>query len=300
LKNRAWLIYALVTTIFWGVWGAMIEIPEKAGFPATLGYSVWALTMMLPAFVALRILKWRLEVRKSNILFGAIIGFTGAGGQLLLFEALRTGPAYLVFPFISLSPMVTILISYFALKERASQRGWFGIVLALAAMPLLSYQPANSAVFSGSLWVILALLVFLAWGLQAFVIKLANETMKAESIFFYMMLTSILLIPAALMRTDFSQPINWGFRGPYLAAMIQVLNSIGALCLVYAFRYGKAIIVSPLTNAVAPVITIIISLSIYRVIPHPLIITGMILALISILLMAVEDSEKPLAFVKSE
>jgi len=123
--------------------------------------------------------------------------------------------------------------------------------------------------------------------------------MKAESIFFYMMLTGILLIPVALIRTDFSQPINWGFRGPYLAALIQVLNSIGALCLVYAFRYGKAIIVSPLTNAVAPVITIIISLSIYRVIPHPLIMIGMIIALISILLMAVEDSEKEPATVKN-
>ena len=50
--------------------------------------------------------------------------------------------------------------------------------------------------------------------------------------------------------------------------------------IVYAFRYGKAIIVSPMTNAVAPVITIIISLIIYQVIPHPIIITGMILALI--------------------
>jgi drug/metabolite transporter (DMT)-like permease len=48
-------------------------------------------------------------------------------------------------------------------------------------------------------------------------------------------------------------------------------------------------IVSPLTNAIAPVITIIISLIIYMVIPHPIIITGMVLALISIFLMAIED-----------
>jgi drug/metabolite transporter (DMT)-like permease len=231
-----------------------------------------------------------LETGKRNLIFGAIIGFTGAGGQLILFEALRTGPAYLVFPFISLSPVITIVISFIVLKERASLRGWTGIILALLAMPLLSYQPANSPV-SGSLWIVLALLVFLAWGLQAFVIKLANETMKAESIFFYMMLTGILLIPVALIMTDFSRPINWGFRGPYLAAMIQILNSIGALCLVYAFRYGKAIIVSPLTNAVAPVITIIISLSLYRVMPHPIILCGMVMALISIFLMAIEENE---------
>jgi drug/metabolite transporter (DMT)-like permease len=142
------------------------------------------------------------------------------------------------------------------------------------------------------MWIILALLVFLAWGIQAYVMRFANKTMTAESIFFYMMVTGLLLIPIAIMMTDFSQEINWGFKGPYLTAMIQVLNAVGALCLVYAFRYGKAMIVSPLTNAVAPVITIVLSLIIYMVIPHPIIITGMVMALIAIFLMAMEDDEE--------
>jgi len=291
VRSKPWLIYAMVTTIFWGVWGALIEIPEKAGFPATLGYSVWALTMIPPAIIALGIIKWKLEYDGRSILLGCIIGFLGAGGQLILFQALKTGPAYLVFPFISLSPVITILLSYLFLKERASSRGWIGIILALVAIPLLSYQDPSSSAGSGYLWIILSLLVFLAWGIQAYVMKFANETMKAESIFFYMMLTGLLLIPFALLMTDFSQTINWGFKGPYLTAMIQILNAIGALCLVYAFRYGKAMIVSPLTNAIAPVITIVLSLIIYVVIPHPIILTGMILALISIFLMAIEDEE---------
>ena len=170
-------------------------------------------------------------------------------------------------------------------------RGWIGIILALVAIPLLSYQDPSSSAGGGYLWIILSLLVFLAWGIQAYVMKFANETMKAESIFFYMMLTGLLLIPVALLMTDFSQSINWGFKGPYLTAMIQILNAIGALCLVYAFRFGKAMIVSPLTNAIAPVITIILSLIIYAVIPHPIILIGMVLALISIFLMAIEDEE---------
>jgi len=291
VKNRLWLMFAIVTTSFWGVWGALIEIPEKSGFPATLGYSVWALTMIPPALVALKIINWKLEFNPRSIILGAVIGFLGAGGQLILFEALRMGPAYIVFPFISLSPVVTILLSYWFLKERASKRGWVGIVLALLAIPLLSYQPANNGGASGYLWIILSLLVFLAWGIQAYVMKFANESMKAESIFFYMMVTGILLIPFALFMTDFTQTINWGFKGPYLAAMIQILNAIGALCLVYAFRYGKAIIVSPLTNAGAPVITIIISLAIYAVIPHAIILSGMILAVVAALLMAIESEE---------
>lgn len=290
MKVRPWLIYAIVTTTFWGVWGALIELPEKAGFPATLGYVVWSLTMIPPALVALKIINWNLEKDKKSILLGCIIGFTGAGGQLILFQALRTGPAYLVFPFISLSPVVTIILSYIFLKERASKKGWWGIILSLVAIILLSYQPANASNSSGYVWIILALIVFLAWGLQAYVMRFANQTMKAESIFFYMTVTGLILIPFAIMMTDFSLPINWGFKGPYLAAIIQILNAIGALTIVYAFRYGKAIIVSPMTNAVAPVITIILSLIIYQVIPHPVIITGMIMALMAIFLMAIEDN----------
>jgi drug/metabolite transporter (DMT)-like permease len=255
--------------------------------------------MIPPALVALKIIGWKLELDKKSIILGCIIGLTGAGGQLILFQALRTGPAYLVFPFISLSPVITIILSYFFLKERASKKGWLGIALALAAIILISYQPTGNSGGSGYLWIILSLIVFLAWGFQAFVMRFANQTMKAESIFFYMMITGLLLIPFALMMTDFNQNINWGISGPYLAALIQILNSIGALTIVYAFKYGKAIIVSPMTNAVAPVITIIISLLIYQVIPHPLIIMGMVLALISIFLMAIEDtSEEPITEIE--
>ena len=87
-----------------------------------------------------------------------------------------------------------------------------------------------------------ALVFCLAWGIQAYVMKTANETMSSEGIFFYMMATAVVLVPIAVAMTDLGQPINWGFKGPYLAAAIHVLNSIGALCLVYALRHGKAII----------------------------------------------------------
>ncbi len=288
MKPKLWLIYALVTTSFWGLWGALIELPEKAGFPATLGYCVWALTMIPPALVALRHINWKLDFDARSLWLGALIGFTGAGGQLILFQALRMGPAYLVFPIISLSPVLTILMAYFLLKERATKPGWAGIALALFAIPLLSYQDPSNTGNDGIFWVALALLVFAAWGVQAYFMRLANTTMKAESIFFYMMLTGILLIPLAVLMTDFSQPVNWGLNGPYLAALIQVLNSVGALTLVYAFRYGKAIIVSPMTNAIAPVITVILSLLIHRVMPHGIIITGMVLAVIATFLMSIE------------
>lgn len=286
MKSRLWLVFALVTTIFWGIWGAFMEIPEKNGFPATLGYVVWACTMLVPGFIALKIIKFKLDTDYLSVIFGLICGLLGAGGQLVLFHALVIGPAFLVFPIISLSPVITILLSSIFLKEKASKRSWVGIILALIAIPMLSYQSPDNTHAVGKLWILLASTILFAWGAQAFFIKIANNHMKSESIFFYMMLTGIALIPVALMMTDFSLDINMGFKGPYLSAMIQILNAIGALLLVYAFRYGKAIIVSPLINAGAPVITVILSLIIYMVFPHWIILTGMIAAMIAIFLMA--------------
>ena len=290
-KSHSWLTYALITTVFWGVWGALIELPEKNGFPATLGYVVWALTMIPAALVALFINKWKLETDKRSVFWGCLAGLLGAAGQLVLFFTLRIAPAYLVFPLLSLTPVVTILMAVFFLKERTGRLGWLGIGVAVIAILLLSYQPKGETNASGYWWMLLAAIPLLCWGAQGYVMRFANETMKAESIFFYMMAGSVALIPFALMMTDFSQPINWGFKGPCLAAAIQILNAFGALCLVYAFRYGKAIIIAPMTTALSPVLTVVISLSIYAVLPHSIIILGMVLAIAAALLMGIEETK---------
>jgi uncharacterized membrane protein len=282
-----WLTYALVTTLFWGVWGAFIELPEKRGFPATLGYVVWALTMIPCAAVAMSLVGWKLETDPRSIALGTAAGLLGAGGQLALFETLRRGPAYLVFPIVGLSPAVSVVLAVALLGESATPRVWTGIVLALIAVPLLSYQPpGRSPVARGRLWLGLSLAVCFAWGIQAYVLRFANQTMQSEGIFFYMTATGLLLAPVAIGMTDFRKPIYWGPRGPLLAFAIQSLNSIGALTMVYAFRYGKAIVVSPLINAVAPAITVLLSLLLYRTIPHAIVAVGMTLAAIAFFLMS--------------
>ena len=290
-QNKNWVTFVIVHVLFMGVWGALIEIPEKNGFPATLGYVVWALTMIPASIVALVINKWKVETDKRSVILGSLAGLLGSVGQLVLFFTLKIAPAYLVFPLLSLTPVVTILLAVIFLKEKTSRLGWVGIGVAIIAILLLSYQPPGDANVHGYLWMLLAAIPLLAWGAQGYVMRFANETMKAESIFFYMMIGSVVLIPVALVMTDFSQPINWGFKGPYLAGLIQILNAFGALCLVYAFRYGKAIIIAPMTTALSPVLTVVISLAIYAVIPHIVIIAGMILAIVAALLMGAEETK---------
>jgi uncharacterized membrane protein len=281
----------LATTILWGVWGAFTDLPAQHGFPETLVYCVWSVTMILPALYVLARTGWQLDRDPRSIIFGMIIGLLGAGGQMLLFYAVRIGPPYLVFPVISLSPMVTIALSYLLLGERTNSVGTAGIVLALLALPLFDFSLQGPSAGSGVGWFLLSLIVMGSWGVQAFFMKLANRDMGAESIFFYMMVTGLMLAPMAWAMTDFSQPINWGTDGPLLAAGIQLLNAIGALTLVYAFRYGKAIVVSPLTNAGAPLTTAVISLIVIGTLPGRLKLVGLVLACIAAVLLAMTPED---------
>jgi len=292
--NRRWIVYSLITTLAWGVWLAFVDLPVRNGLPETLGYIVWSMTMVPPALIAIGSIGWRVDYDWRSVVLGMTAGLLGAGGQLVLFKTLRIAPAYMVSPLIALSPLITIVMVYLISGERAGVKAWVGILLALIAGVLLSYSPPDGE--SGQfLWISLTLVVLFAWGAQGFVISYANKAMSAESIFFYMMFSAILLAPIAWWMTNFEQGINAGFSGLGLSAAIQSLNSVGALMLVYAYRYGKAIIVTPLINAGAPVITIILSLLLAGKFPIPAHAVGMILAIIAIVLMAVAENEPQLA-----
>ncbi|KAF1716984.1 EamA family transporter [Pseudoxanthomonas yeongjuensis] len=286
-RRRPWLAFALATVALWGVWGALAGLSAEHGFPDTLVYCVWALTMIPPALYILWRNGWKLERSPRAVAYGMTIGLLGAGGQMLLFHTLTIGPAYFVFPIISLSPVVTIALSFLLLRERTGWIGTLGIVLALVALPLLDLSFGRGAT-EGLGWFLQSLLIMLAWGVQAYFMRLANHTVSAESIFFYMAVGALLLAPVAWAMTDFTQPINLGIDGPWMTAAIQLLNAIGALTLVYAFRHGKAIVVAPLTNAGAPLVTAVLSLIFASVVPGPLKIVGLVLALIASLLLVLE------------
>lgn len=251
--------------------------------------------MIPPALYAMRRVGWRVQRDGKSMLLGALIGFTGAGGQMLLFHAVHTGPTYLIFPVIALSPVVTIALSMVFLRERVTKLGALGVLLALIALPLFNYSPGGepgAPAVQGVTWFIYALIVLAAWGVQGYFMKLANATMDAENIFLYMTITSLLLVPIALWMTDFSVPIEYGWQGPGLAAITQILNAVGALTLVYAFRYGRALVVAPLANAGAPMITAIVSMMVLAVMPNMVTVIAIALAFLAAALLAIEPEEK--------
>ncbi len=290
-----WMVMTALSTFLFGVNAAFIEVPEKfvhPPFPTTLGYIVWSLTMALCAGFVLSRVNWKVETSRRALLYGAGVGLSGAGGQILCFAALRDGPAYIIIPIASLYPMVTVILAILYLRERLSRVAATGVVCAIVAIVLLSAGEPDASPVHGWKWLLFCVLTLLLWGVQALLIKVSAGSLSEESLFFYMTCAAVLLAPCALLMTDFSQRFNWGLKGPWLTALIQLPNAVAALLQIYAYREGKVAIVAPII-ALYPLVTIVLSLFIYHRLPDLETCLGMILALAAIYLIARVEAAKP-------
>jgi uncharacterized membrane protein len=287
MKKEAWLGLALATTLLWGIWGALIEVPEKAGFPATLGFVAWAATFLVTCPWVLRRTGWRLEHSPRSVVLGILGGLPAGGGNLTLFIALKSGPAWLVFPLVSLYPVLTVLLAAVFLRERVSLRPGIGIALACLAAPLVAWQSPGQPTDHSGPWLFWSVVTCVLWGVQAFVWKLAERDISSEGLYVWLGISSFLIVPPALLLTDFSTAINWGPSGAWLAFIVQGLNSVGALTYVYALKRGRALIVVPLC-ALAPTITVAISLVMHATWPHPIVLVGVVFSAIAVVLLGLE------------
>ncbi|MGN1240676.1 MAG: EamA family transporter, partial [Paludibacteraceae bacterium] len=155
MKNKLWLIYILITVLTWGVWGAFSGYQIQHGIPDTVVYIAWAISMIPCALVALVINKGKLLHDWKSVGLGCAVGFLGAGGQLILFKALTLGPSYIIYPFISMSPVIVITLAAIFLREKATRWQIAGIVVALVAILLLSLETgAEGSPVSGWLWIV--------------------------------------------------------------------------------------------------------------------------------------------------
>jgi drug/metabolite transporter (DMT)-like permease len=288
--SRSWITYAALLILSWGVWGAFSGLPtNEYGYPDEMVYVIWAFTMLIPAFFALRGHTW--DRRPVAAWYGLLIGLTGAGGQLLLFKALTMGPAYIIFPVIALSPAITVLMAVVLLRERLTRLAMVGAVLALVAIVLFSISSGDGTEGEGA-WLLLAVLVCVAWGVQAyFMRKAATVGVNDGTTFGWMTISGLILVPVALVMAG-GLPDDAPWQAPTLAAGTQLLNAVGALFLVMALSRGKASIVAPTTNALAPVLTIALSLLVYQTLPSLFAGIGIVLALIGSTLMVYSDEKR--------
>ena len=156
-SGRAWLIYALITVVLWGVWGAFADLSRQARLPGHAGLlRVGADDDPAGASSRCAWAAGKLELSGRAIAYGMAIGLLGAGGQMLLFYALTTGPGLShLSDHLAVAAWSRSRCRSRCLRERTGKLGALGIVLALLALPMFDYAPrtaAQRAASDGSCW----------------------------------------------------------------------------------------------------------------------------------------------------
>ena len=138
-KIPAWLVYSLLTLVLWGIWGATSKAisDDINAYTNQVLFGLGMVPLLLLVAFSPR-LKGGTH-RKRGLFYAFITGILGGTGNIAFFKSLMVGgKASVVVPATSLSPVVTVLMGYFVLKERLTAIQKVGFVLALAAIYLLS------------------------------------------------------------------------------------------------------------------------------------------------------------------
>ena len=134
-----WLVYALVATGLWGIWGfagkaAARTLPTQAILPlSTLGA-----VLAFPVYLYLFRNYLRFSLHDADCIFALLAGISGAVGALFYYFSLSRGEASRVVVITATYPVVTVILAYFFLQEPLTIRKAVGVLLALAGIILLA------------------------------------------------------------------------------------------------------------------------------------------------------------------
>ena len=132
-----WLTPALIAFVFWGVWAFLPKIATQYINPnSVIVYEV--IGSVIVGLIALLSVDFKLQTQPLGIFWAVIIGALGLGGSFAYVYAVSKGPVGIISIFTALYPILTILLAYFVLHEPITIKQAIGMVMALAAIFLLS------------------------------------------------------------------------------------------------------------------------------------------------------------------
>lgn len=132
-----WLPAALLAVISFGLWGlftklAIIYVDSKSALVfQTLG-------VLIVGFITMCFLNFKPATDIKGLSFGLLTGIAYGVGCLFYFIAADKGKIITVVTLTALYPLVTIILSYFLLREGINFKQCLGIGFALVAIYFMS------------------------------------------------------------------------------------------------------------------------------------------------------------------
>ena len=133
----AWILPAFLTFVCWGIWGFIPKITTRYISPmSAMIYE--AIGALVVGFVVLVLIDFKPDVHFKGICLAITTGIIGLTGALCFLFAVKSGKVSVVAMFTALSPVITITLGYFALKEPLSLKEGLGILSAFIAIFLFT------------------------------------------------------------------------------------------------------------------------------------------------------------------
>lgn len=291
-----WLVYTTISMLIWAMWsllspfvsrglsGSMIQIISTAG--------------LVPFAVALLFTR---NLRKAThfgkgLTLALATGLTAGLGNIMLYNALgASGPASLVFPFISLAPLIPVLTAPLLFKERIRRLQALGILIALIAIFLLNMSPSPSptlgAVHFFSTWMGYTLLSLVIFGVTFITQKgatyfISDELSTVAYTVGFVLLDIVLLLTSRSLDWEISPKVG------FACIFIGILMGAGTLTLFAGYRYGKVSIVTPFSQ-LYPIITVLVAVPLYHETIDLLRGIGIVAALSAGVILSLEKSNPP-------
>ncbi|MEM0382317.1 MAG: DMT family transporter [Nitrososphaerota archaeon] len=136
-SDHSWILFAMLALLVWGVWGftARLAAASIGWREMTVLGSIGSVSSMI-IFALLTRPNLSYPLGASMLAF--VVGVLGFLGAPIFYVALERNPSAIVVVVTSLYPVVTMILSTLILKEIPTTRQVVGIMLAIAALVLIS------------------------------------------------------------------------------------------------------------------------------------------------------------------
>lgn len=132
-----WLWYALLGIFWWGLWGFLSKIGSGTASPLQMQI-LFTLGMLPVALAMLLQMRGKLDRDRGGVVYGLLCGIATGLGTLGYFAALHEQNASVVTPLTGVFPVLTVVLAFVVLRERLNKVQVGGMLLALAAIVILS------------------------------------------------------------------------------------------------------------------------------------------------------------------
>ncbi|RVU54524.1 EamA family transporter [Anaerosphaera multitolerans] len=137
--NNSWFIYAVLSAIF----ASLTAILGKIGvedIDSNLATAIRTVFVFISAWLLVFLRNTDLnfkDIGRKSWSFLILSGFATGFSWLCYYKALKDGPASVVVPIDKLSIVITVMFSYFLLKEKLSKKAFIGLILIVAGTFIL-------------------------------------------------------------------------------------------------------------------------------------------------------------------